>query len=71
MTGRAFIVRVRKLGRKRGVYVTVDSKRGKGSHIELRYGTRKTYVPDIRKRLPPGTLSGMIRHLGLNSKDFR
>lgn len=71
MTGRQFINRVHEIGRERSVPVRVDSKRGKGSHVTLYYGTRKTIVKDRRKELVPGLLSAMIRQLGLSRSDLR
>ena len=71
MTGREFIRRVTRIGRERGVKVSVDSERGKGSHIILYYGKRKTIVKDRRKELGPGLLSALIRDIGLEREDFR
>ena len=71
MKGRDFLVRVISIGRERRVPVRTDTKRGKGSHITIYYGTRKTVVKDRRKELPPGLLSAMIRQLGLIRSDFR
>ena len=39
--GRQFIERVAEVGRKRGVPVHIDMKRGKGSHLMPHYGDRK------------------------------
>jgi len=71
MNGKDFIDRVSKVGRQRGVTVRIDSKRGKGSHITVYFGDRKTVVKDRRKELRPGLLAAMIRQLGLTSGDFR
>ena len=71
MSGREFIDRVRNIGRARGIPVRVDTKRGKGSHIIVYYGPRKTVVKDRRKEIPPGLLSAMLRQLGLRSDDLR
>ncbi|MCY3787689.1 MAG: type II toxin-antitoxin system HicA family toxin [Gemmatimonadetes bacterium] len=71
MKGREFVDRVFELGAERGVFVRLDTKRGKGSHVTLYYGTRKTVVKNRRKELAPGLLSAMIRQLGLNRSDFR
>ena len=49
----------------------VEAKRGKGSHVTLYYGARKTVVKDLRKEVAPGLLSAMIRQLGLTRRDFR
>ena len=59
------------LGRQRGVPVRTDAKRGKGSHITLYYGTRKTIGKDRRKEIGTDLLSSMIRQLGLERTDFR
>ena len=63
--------RVFELGAERGVSVRLDTKRGKGSHVTLYFGSRKTIVKDRRKELPTGLLSAMIRQLGLERSDFR
>lgn len=63
--------RVFELGAERGVPVRLDTKRGKGSHVTLYFGSRKTIVKDRRKELPPGLLSAMTRQLGLERSDFR
>ena len=71
MKGREFVDMVHAIGNKRGVPVRIDAKRGKGSHITLYYGTRKTVVKDRRKEIGAGLLSSMIRQLGLERNDFR
>ena len=69
--GREFMKRVSELGAARAVPVRVEAKRGKGSHITLYYGPRKTVVKDLRKEIAPGLLSAMLRQLGLTRRDFR
>ena len=71
MKGREFVARVRRLGRKRGVAVAFDPEHGKGSHGTLRYGTRSTTVPDLRKELKTGLLHAMCRRLGIALDDLR
>ena len=68
--GSEFIKRIEELGRKCGIVVRTDSKRGNGSHITLYYGNHKTIVKDRRKELGPGLLSKMIRALGLDRRDL-
>ena len=70
MRGREFIERVSEIGHERGIPVRVDTKRGKGSHITVYYGARKTVVKDRRKEMPAGFLSAMVRQLGLDRSDF-
>ena len=71
ITGREFMKRVSELGAAHAVPVRVEAKRGKGSHITLYYGPRKTVVKDLRKEIAPGLLSAMLRQLGLTRRDFR
>ena len=71
MTGKEFINRVTALGRDRNVPARVDAKRGKGSHVTLYYGDRKTVVKDRRKDIGPGLLAAMARQLGLRPGDLR
>ena len=71
MKGKEFIDKVRRIGRENSVPVRIDTKRGKGSHIIIYYGARKTVVKNRRKELPTGLLSAMARQLGLTSGDFR
>ncbi|MDE2816767.1 MAG: type II toxin-antitoxin system HicA family toxin [Chloroflexota bacterium] len=71
MTGREFIERVSEIGSKRGIPVRIDAKRGKGSHVTLYYGNRKTVMKDRRKEIGAGLLSSMVRQLGLDREDFR
>lgn len=69
MTGKEFIRKVRRLGRKRGVEVMFEPGRGKGDHGMLRFGARSTFVGD-RGELKKGTLHGMLKALGLNERDL-
>lgn len=71
VTGQEFIDRVFDIGRERGIAVRLDTKRGKGSHVTLYCGKRKTIVKDRRKEIAQGLLSAMIRQLGLGRDDFR
>ena len=70
MTGREFIEKVLEIGRVNGIPVHIDAKRGKGSHITLHYGTRKTVVKDRRKEISAGLLAAMIRQLGIKREEF-
>jgi len=70
MNGHEFEARVRKLGRLRGLAVSFDQGRGKGSHGRLYYGDRFTTLKDRRKEIGPGLLSAMLHQLGLTKKDL-
>lgn len=71
VNGQEFIERVSALGRRSSVPVRLDAKRGKGSHVILYYGDRKTVVKDRRKDIGPGLLAAMTRQLGLDPGDLR
>ena len=66
VTGREFISRVRKLGRKNNIAVSFDRTRGKGSHGTLHYGDRITIVKNRKAPLKTGTFHGMCKQLGID-----
>ena len=70
MTGGEFVRLVTEVGLERGVAVTFDEKRGKGSHGTLSYGRRKTIVKYRRKEVGAGLLAKMLRDLGLTLDDL-
>ena len=70
MKGSEFINRVLKLARDRGIEARVDRKRGKGSHVTLYYGTRRTVVRNPRDELKTGTFHAMLKQLGLKKEEF-
>ena len=65
MNGHEFERRVRRIGRLRGVAVSFDAGRGKGSHRRLYYGERFTTLKDRKKEIGPGLLRAMFDQLGL------
>ncbi len=70
MKGSEFIDRVLKLARKRGLTARLDKKRGKGSHVTLYYGTRRTVVRNPKDELKTGTLHAMLKQLGLKREEL-
>jgi hypothetical protein len=70
MNGHEFERRIKGIGRKRGVLVSFDSNRGKGSHGRLYCGDRFTTLKDRRKEIGPGLLKAMLDHLGLMRSDL-
>ncbi len=68
MNGKEFIRKVRKLGRRTGTPVTLDSARGKGGHQTLTYGGRRTIVQT--GELPTGTFRAMCKQLGIDPEDL-
>jgi mRNA interferase HicA len=70
VTGAEFIRRVRRLGRKRGVEVRHDARRGKGDHGMPHHGGRRIIVGGLGE-LPKRTFrAAMPRQLGVTTADF-
>jgi len=70
MNGNELYRRLQKIGRQRGVEVSFEAERGKGSHGTIRYGDRYTVMKDRRKEVRPGLLHAMLRQLGLTERDL-
>ena len=62
--------KIKRLARTRGISVQVVSKRGKGSHVTLHYGERRTIMQALKRELPTGTLHAMLEQLGISVTDF-
>lgn len=63
--GNDFIRKVKALGRQCGVAVSLDAKRGKGSHQTLYFASAFTVVRNPKDELKTGTLHAMCSQLGL------
>lgn len=70
VTGREFVRKVKKLGRRRGVPVEFVEERGKGSHGTLYFGDRVTIIKHRAAELKPGLLHAMLKQLGLTLDDL-
>ena len=70
MTGQDFLQALRRAGRRHGVAVTTDNKKGKGSHIRVYFGDRATTLKDRRKEIPRPLLKVMLDQLGLSEDDL-
>ena len=68
MNGKEFIRRVRKLGRAKGIAVSIDKAHGKGSHQTLFYGASKTTVK--HGEIGKGLLHAMLKQLGIQPSEF-
>jgi mRNA interferase HicA len=71
MTGNEFIKRVKKLAKARGLEVSIDKSRGKGSHITLYYGNNFTVVRNLKDELKTGTYKAMLKQLGIKENEFK
>jgi mRNA interferase HicA len=69
VTGKEFIRRVRRLARKRGVLVEVDESAGRGDHMKLYFGNRRSTLPGLGE-LKTGTFHGMCKQLGIDPKEL-
>ena len=58
-----FTARLRRLARKQGLHLTITEERGKGSHITVKLGGRRTIVKS--GELQPGYVRVLLRQLGL------
>ena len=70
MTGNEFIRKVKALGKSRGLPVTLNASRGKGSHQTLYFGSAFTIVRNPKDELKTGTLHAMCVQLGIRAKDL-
>lgn len=70
MDGKQLIKKLRKLGRERGIVVTHDSAHGKGSHSTVVFGDCQTTIPSLKRDIPPGLFSAILRQLGLTREDL-
>ena len=71
MTGNEFIKRVKKLAKARGLEVSIDKSRGKGSHITLYYGEKFTVVRNPKDELKTGTYKAMLKQLEIKEDEFK
>lgn len=70
MRGNEFIKRILALAKQCDVAARVDAKRGKGSHVSLYYGDRRTIVRNPKDELKTGTYHAMLKQPGLREKDI-
>jgi mRNA interferase HicA len=68
--GSEFIRKVEKLAKANGSPVEFKPQRGKGSHGTLYYNGKFTVVRNQKDELKTGTLSGMLKQLGIRAEDF-
>ncbi|MBF0134338.1 MAG: hypothetical protein HQL75_17350 [Magnetococcales bacterium] len=70
MNGNEFIRRIRKYGKENGIVVVLLQARGKGSHSLLYFGEKRTAIRNLPDELKTGTLTGMLKQLGLTRNDI-
>jgi mRNA interferase HicA len=70
MTGKELIKRLKQIAKVRQAEIRTQSKRGKGSHITLYFGDRYAVIPDLKKELKSGTLSAILKQLGVEKEEL-
>jgi mRNA interferase HicA len=70
VTGAEFIRRLRRLAERRRVAFGMDTRRGRGSHRIVYFGTRWTTVKDPKKELGKGLFRQMCSDLGIDPADL-
>jgi mRNA interferase HicA len=70
MTGDELLRRIKRIAKERGLRYEFDQAHGKGSHGTVYLGERRTTLPYSKRELKPGTLSGVLRQLGLAKEDL-
>ena len=68
MNGREFTRRARRYARRTGQSFSIETRRGKGSHVTVYIGERLTVVKYGEIQLP--MLFSMLRELGIDRKEF-
>ena len=68
MNGREFTRRARRYARRTGQSFYLDTHRGKGSHVILYIGERRTVVK--YGEIQPPMLFSMLRQLGIDRENF-
>lgn len=71
MNGTEFIKKVKILGKINRISVRFETKRGKGSHGTLYYGSHFTIVKDRKKEIGPGLLNKMLADLNLTKDHLK
>lgn len=71
MTDNEFIKRVKKLAKAKGLKVSINKSRGKGSHITLYYGENFTVVRNLKDELKTGTYKAMLKQLEIEEDEFK
>jgi mRNA interferase HicA len=67
MDGTEFIKMVKKIGKREGLEVRLESERGKGSHITLYYGDKFNVVKERKKEIGKGLYNAMLNQLGIKA----
>jgi len=70
VSGNEFLRKLRALGKRRGILVSIDAARGKGSHQTVFFGATYTVLRNPKDELKKGTLHAMCTQLGISANDL-
>jgi mRNA interferase HicA len=70
MKGSEFVKKLKILGKKQGISVRIDERRGKGSHATLFYGEKFTIIRSLKDELKTGTYHAMLKQLGIKENEL-
>ncbi len=70
MNGNELLKKLKGLGKRRGVAVTIEKHHGKGSHATLYFGDKRTTIKDRKKEIGKGLLNSMLADLGIDKDEF-
>ena len=70
MTGKGLIRALRRRAKADGCTFKIDRKRGKGSHVMVSFGERRSFVPLHGGDLPTGTRRAILCQLGVRPEEL-
>jgi mRNA interferase HicA len=70
VTGNEFLRKLRVLGKRRGIPVSLNATRGKGSHQTVYFGGAFTVLRSPKDELKTGTLHAICSQLGIKVADL-
>ncbi len=70
MNGSELFKKLKRLGKQRGIAVTIEKRHGKGSHATLYFGDKRTTMKDRKKEIGKGLLNSMLADLGIDKDDI-
>jgi len=70
VNGNEFLKKLRKLAKDKGQKLETINERGKGSHITVKLGDRRTTLKDRKKEIGKGLLNAMLDQLGVDKDEI-
>jgi len=70
MKGNEFVKKVKNLARTKSIRCELERERGKGSHVILYFGDKRTVIRNLKDELKKGTLNAMLKQLGITHDEL-